>query len=251
MAHESSISRYTYKQLAFVAMILASSGCTRSFPTTYVPGEGIAAVSPAGSQTIAIAQFEDKRSFAQRRDKNATSYIATQSPWMFGLTHKGKTYIPVNALVQDLFVSEFISAGLKAVASDVTSSDPAVLHEAARTNHTDYALGGQILAFEFVNDVGVWTVTSRRAVTMSITLVPATGDALLSNTMMSSSDAEGEGMGVMHTTNVEKLMNGTFKNVLNQVIAAVATKLALMPSDIDVKLTYGGRVMRFPATSLL
>lgn len=226
---------------------LALAGCTQSFPTSYQAGQGLTAVSPPRSQSIAIARFEDKRSFAQRNDPKAASYVGVQSPWMFGLTHKGKAYIPVSELVQDLFVTEFQAVGLKAVAADLTSADPGALQEAALAARTDYALGGQILVFEFANDAGVWTVTSRRSVTMTITLMPARGEAAFRNATITSSDAENEGMAVLHTTNVSKLMNGTFRNVLNQAIAAVAEKLAMLPSRIEVRVAGSGRAHRFRA----
>ncbi|HYC51536.1 MAG TPA: hypothetical protein VEB19_10550 [Gemmatimonadaceae bacterium] len=230
--------------ILLAVLVPLANGCTRSFPTSYVAGQGVSAVTPPRAQSIAIARFEDKRSLAQRRDKNAQGFIATQSPWMFGLTHRGRKFVPVNVLIQDVFVTEFTTAGLNASPVDVESSDPSALQDAAKAAQKDFVLGGQIVAFEFVNDAGMWTVTSRRSVTLAITLLPATGDAALTNTMVTNSDAENEGMGVLHTTNIDKLMNGNFKNVVNQVIGAVATKLAMLPMDIDVRLTVVGRTYR-------
>jgi hypothetical protein len=86
----------------------------------------------------------------------------------------------------------------------------------------------------------VWTVTSRRAVTLEINLLQARSGDLVLDTTISQLDRQGEGMGVRHSTNVDRLMNTVFRQVVTQVIEQVAAKLALDPHDVHVRLVLAG-----------
>ena len=98
--------------------------------------------------------------------------------------------------------------------------------------------------FEIINEVGFWTVTSRRAATLEITLVQVSGGSVLLDTTVSQLQRENKGMGVMHSTNVDRLMNTVFRQVVTQVIEQVAAKLALDPGDVHVQLALGPRCPR-------
>ncbi len=207
--------------LAMLVSLVAFSGCTRSLHMTYNPAayrlpqsDGLRAVA------LGVAKLEDRRAWIDRTEPQSLAYVMQQGSWKFGLTHQGKEYVPVQDLVQAILVDEFKRAGLEQVTAipEVLTKDAVpAMRTAAEQQRLGYVLGGRIHIFEIVNEVGVWTVTSRRAV------------------------SSGEGMGVMHSTNVDRLMNTVFRQVVTSVVEQVAAKLALAPRDVRVRLVWAGR----------
>jgi hypothetical protein len=221
------------------------SGCTRSLEMTYSP----AAYRLPQSDTLrgvalGVAKFEDRRAWIDRTEPQSLAYIMQQGSWKFGLTHQGKEYIPVQDLVQSIFVDEFKRAGLEQVTviPEVLTKDVApAMRAAAEQQRLGYVLGGRIHVFEIVNEVGFWTVTSRRAVTLEIHLLQAGSSALALDTTVSQLDRQGEGMGVRHSTNVDRLMNTVFRQVVTSVVEQVAAKLAMEPGDVRVRFVFADR----------
>ncbi len=207
--------------LAMLVSLVAFSGCTRSLHMTYNPAayrlpqrDGLRAVA------LGVAKLEDRRAWIDRTEPQSLAYVMQQGSWKFGLTHQGKEYVPVQDLVQAILIDEFKRAGLEQVTAipEVLTKDAVpAMRTAAEQQRLGYVLGGRIHIFEIVNEVGVWTVTSRRAV------------------------SSGEGMGVMHSTNVDRLMNTVFRQVVTSVVEQVAAKLALEPRDVRVRLVWAGR----------
>jgi hypothetical protein len=46
---------------------------------------------------------------------------------------------------------------------------------------------------------------------------------------VTETDRRGEGLGVLHSTNVDRLMNTVFRQVVTQVVEQVAAKLPSIP----------------------
>lgn len=130
------------------------------------------------------------------------------------------------------------AAGFKVKNIDLipSSQDRQTLMNISNNESVDYILGGEILSFEFANDAGVWTVTSRQTVTLSLNLISADGNVVFSNSTFSDSNSENEGMGVLHSTNIDKLVNKVFKNVLVKVFKEISTDLALDINKININV---------------
>lgn len=234
--------------LVAAAASLANSACTRSFEYVYKSDmQRLPAADKLAKISVGVAKFEDKRSWIQVDSNKAQSFIAQQGTWKFGLTHKGKDFTPVNEIVQDLFVSEFNNAGIRAkpIAQVLAKRNTSDIRSAGVKSGVNYVLGGEILVFEFVNETGMWTVSARRAVTISASLHHVVSDNVVVDGNFSESQRENEGMGVLHTTNVEKLMNGVLKTVIKQVIEQTAAKVALSPADVKLELFYGEKTYTF------
>ena len=231
--------------VVLVGLAVALSGCTRSLEMTYSPAAyRLSQADGLRSVALGVAKFEDRRAWIDRTEPQSLGYIMQQGSWKFGLTYQGKEYIPVQDLVQAIFVDEFKRAGLEqvtAIPAVLTKDAPPAMRAAAEQNRLGYVLGGRIHVFEIVNEVGFWTVTSRRAVTLEIHLLQAASGGLVLDTTVSQLDRQGEGMGVRHSTNVDRLMNTVFRQVVTEVVEQVAAKLALDPRDVQVRLVFADR----------
>lgn len=215
-------------------VITASSGCTRSLDVTYqADAERLSNAATLQKFSLGVAKFEDKRAWVEEGNPKSESYVALQGPWKFGLTYKGIDYTPVKDILQDLLVQELTKAGFKAKALNMVLSkaNSNIIKELSREDATDYIIGGQLLSFEFVNEQGIWTVTSRRNVTLNMNLFKADNPEAIVDTIITENDREGEGIGVLHSTNIEKLMNRVFKKVAQQVIQKTVDKIALSQSQ--------------------
>ncbi len=218
-----------------IVALLVLAGCTRSLEFTYKPSATpVKAFQKAGGMAIGVAKFEDKRSWVDTSDEKGQSYIAQQGPWKFGLTHDGKEFVPVNDLIQSLFVTELRQAGFQAKPLPGLPTR-AQLRQVGQQAGTQYVLGGEIHVFEFVNEEKAFTVTSRRSVTLAVTVVQVQDGRPIIDSNYNELNREGEGMGVMHTTNVDKLMHGPFKIVIQKVIGELAQKLEVAQEDITVR----------------
>jgi hypothetical protein len=234
----------TYRLIP-VAALVAFAGCTRSIEVTY--NDDITPVSAAAhAPTIGITKLVDMRSWVDPKDAKSLSFVAQQGTWKFGMTYEGKEFIPVNDFIQQVMVEDFGKQGWQSTAVDQTvTSDAAALAKVCKDSHTDYALGGKIETFEFVNETGFVTVTSRRAVSLVITVAKADGTAVLNQADFTQNDREGEGMGVLHSTNVDKLVNVAFKKVITDVLANVHQKTALDVREVRVQYANGDLIKRF------
>lgn len=228
--------------------LMLAAGCTRSIE--YVYQSEMKPLSDAGKLsgvTVGIAKFDDKRSWLEPGNEKSASFIAQQGTWKFGLDHKGQNFAPVARIVQDIFVDEFGRAGIKAKAIDevVSKKNQNVAKSVGEKSGVDYVIGGEITVFEFVNETGVWTVTARQSVILSVLLQSARDSRVLMDENFAESNRKNEGVGVAHTTNVEKLMNGAFKTVVQNVIERTASKLALGPEQVRVKVAYDAKVYEY------
>ena len=212
-----------------LVVVTMSSGCTRSLDVAYQADTArLSNATTLEKFSLGVAKFEDKRAWVDVGNPKSESFVALQGPWKFGLTYKETEYMPVKDILQDLLVQELTKAGFKAKALDkvLSKSNSSTVKELSRDNATDYILGGQLLSFEFVNEEGMWTVTSRRSATLNMNLFKADNTEAVIDTVITETDREGEGMGVMHSTNVEKLMNRVFKKVAQQVIQKASDKIS-------------------------
>jgi hypothetical protein len=221
-----------------LVVLLVLTGCTRSLEFTYKPSATpVKAAQKAGAMSFGVAKFEDKRSWVDVSDSKGQSFVAQQGPWKFGLTHDGKEFVPVNELIQSLFVTELRRAGFqtKPLAGIGSKTSLKQLRDLGQQSGAQYALGGEILVFEFVNEDKGFTVTSRRSVTLTLTVVRIADGQPIVDSTFSELNREGEGMGVLHTTNVDKLLHGPFKIVIDKVIGELAQKLEVARGDIAVR----------------
>lgn len=224
---------------------VALSGCTRALQADY--RAGLEVPKTATVDTLGIARFVDDRAWVSGEDSKSASFIALQGPWKFGISPDGKTYQPVAEFIQGITVAEFKSAGVNATAlKEKAPTDAAQMAELARKAGTTHVLGGRILAFEFVNETGMWTVDSRRSVSLALTLTSAARGPVFENKLLTENDRENEGMGVLHSTNVDKLVNGVFKKVLTQVVLQVSQTLVLDVRSVTVT-TEDGTQLAFAA----
>ena len=99
------------------------------------------------------------------------------------------------------------------------------------------------MTFEFENETGVLTVTSRRSVTLALTLSGKNGSKLVDNQLFSENDRENEGLGVLHSTNADKLLNRAFKKVVGDVLTKVRPYLAA-DGGVNVSVTLNGVPVR-------
>jgi len=213
------------KMFLIMVVLTVLCGCTRSFEAHYKQGMQPIVVKKqqdGNIPNVGIAKFEDKRSFIRASDKKSSAYVATQSPWQFGLTYNNRQFIPVADFLQDVFISEFNNAGLKA-------------SKAGTEENFNYVLSGQIINFEFANDAGMWRVTSRRTVTVVLDLKRADSSTVFAGQLFNETDTENEGMGVLHTTNVDKLVNTVLKKVIVNVTNKVAESLAINATDVIIR----------------
>lgn len=225
--------------------LLAVGGCTRSFDYVYNSDvQRLGNADKLASVSIGVATFQDRRPWIEPGKAKSESFIAQQGPWKFGLSHNGQSYTPVNKIVQEIFIREFNNGGLKAkpIAQIVSKENRADIRNLGSQNGVDYVLGGEITVFEFVNETGAWTVTSRQSVSLSLILQSVRGDSTLVDETFAENARKNEGMAVLHETNVEKLMNGAFRSVVRKVVEQVATKLAMDARDIRIQLTADGRI---------
>jgi hypothetical protein len=173
-----------------------------------------------------------------RTEPQSLGYVMQQGPWRFGLTYKGQEFVPVGDLVQVLFIDEFGRAGVetKAIAQVLTKDSVSAMRAAGEQAGVGYVLGGRVLVFEIVNEDKFWTIVSRRSVTLEISVVHVTSGAAILDTTVAQTDRRDEGMGIRHSTNVDRLMNTVFRQVVTQVVEQVAAKLAVDPRDVNVRV---------------
>lgn len=214
--------------LVMALAALAMGGCTRSLEVKYSGGfDDAATVKAVAAKKIAILPFSDERAWVDKGDERTRSYVATAGVWKFGLTFDNQEYFPVSDLLQTLFVAEFNAAGYDAVAGKAPAADGG------------YTLSGRIVNFEFANETGFVTVTSRRAVTLALSLTDPAGKTVLGDQLFSENDRENEGMGVLHSTNADKLMNRTLKKVVTDVLVRLKPQLNAR-GDMLFRVTVNG-----------
>ena len=221
--------------------LLASTGCTRSITLKYNPGVSLNKAVKSSSARLGIARFEDKRAWVKPNDSESESFISSAGPWKFGLGYKGKEYMPVNELVQELFVEEFQRGGLNAQPLDNHGEfDEDALRQLGQERQLEYVLSGKILSFEFANDTGMVTVDSRRTVTLALDILRVDGKTPSTSQLFTETMNENEGMGVLHSTNVDKLVNDVFKKVLGQVILKVSDQMAVDANNVALRVRING-----------
>jgi len=220
-------------------MTLASVGCTRSYDAKYVPAMvPLAQADQLRAVRLGIGKFQDARSSVKADEPETAAHVAQQGPWRFGLTHNGREMTPVADLVQALFVEEFGRAGIRSSAlPEVLTKDalPA-MRTAGEKASVDHVLGGRIVVFEWANEDKFWYIRSRRSVALEIYLLRVAESSLLLDTVATGTDEKDEGMGVLHTTNIDRLLNRVFRLVVFKVVEEVAQKLAMDPRDIHVRV---------------
>ncbi len=206
-----------------ILAIMMLGGCTRALVATYEPGVELEKNGISGEK-IAVYQFEDSRSWVDLNDEKSKSFIGKQGSWKFGLKYENIEFHPVSLILQDVFIKDFREIGVDAYKGEGSSSP-------------SYSLKGKILNFDFENETGLWTVTSRRHVSLALTLTDMEGNALFDNELFNEVSRENEGMGVMHSTNVDKLMKEALKNVVVSVINRTNTELSYLGlKNISVSL---------------
>jgi hypothetical protein len=217
-----------FKQLTITmlsAVLLLTAGCTRALEVKYRPGfaedDGLKAKA---KERVAIVVFKDERAWVDKADARTLSFVAKQGSWKFGLEYEGVDYVPVSTVIQALFVEDFKAAGYEAFAAKEAAPGA-------------YSISGRIMVFEFENEIGFVTVTARRSVSLALTISGKDGEKLAEDFLFTENDREGEGMGVMHSTNLDKLLHGPFKKVVAQVLNKLQAKVVESgPTELRVTL---------------
>jgi hypothetical protein len=226
--------------LIVLAIVIPLAGCTRSLEMTYNPAlYRLPQADRWKGKALGVAKLEDRRSLIDRTEPESLGYVMQQGAWRFGLTYQGREYVPVADLIQALFVDEFGRAGVetKAIPEVLTKDNVSAMRAAGDQAGVAYVLGGRVLVFEIVNEDKFWTIVSRRSVTLEISVVQVqTGESMLDITV-AQTDRRDEGMGIRHSTNVDRLLNTVFRLVVTQVVEQVAAKLALDPRDVNVRVS--------------
>ncbi|HYO56157.1 hypothetical protein [Archangium sp.] len=245
------MNRFGLLGVALLSLV-ASTGCTRSITLTYKPGISLNKAVKSSPAQIGVVRFEDKRAWVKPGDRETESFIASQDPWKFGLGYKGKEYIPVNELVQQLFVEEFKRGGFNVQALDNHGKfDEDALQQLGKERQLDYVLSGKILSFEFANDAGLVTVDSRRTVALSLDILRVDGKTPTTSQLFTETMNENEGLGVLHSTNADKLVNDVFKKVLGQVILKVSNQLEVDAKNVALQVRIDGVEHPVLASALL
>lgn len=241
----TSRSRWPALPVVLMAATLgALAGCAQSLPMSYNPA--LYRLTQADSLRgilLGVAKLEDRRATLERSEPQSLSYVLRQGAYRFGMTYQGREFTPVSDVVHGLFLDEFQRAGVevKPIPDILTKDAVPAMRAAGEKAGVAYVLGGRILVFEIVNQPGMWTIESRRSITLEINLLRVTTGDLALDTTVSQNDARNEGMGILHTTNVDRLMNNAFRQVVVQVVEQVAAKLAVDPREIGVRIVVDPR----------
>jgi hypothetical protein len=213
------------------AAAVLTTGCTRSLEVKYNPGFAASAgLKAQAKERVAIVNLTDARSWVDKSDEQTKAYFAKSGAWKFGLTYEGKEFVPVATVVQSLFVADFKSAGFDAFAAKEITPGA-------------YSISGKIMVFEFENEAGAFTVTARRSVSLALTITGKDGTKLVEDSLFTENDREGEGMGVLHSTNLDKLLHGPFKKVVGQVITKLQAKL-VASGPVEIHVSVNGQPVR-------
>lgn len=187
---------------------------------------------------LGVAMFEDRREGVSPTDPETRAYIARRGAWRFGLTYKGKDFVPVADLVQSIFVEEFVHAGIDTIAIPQVLGKGAgpAMRAAGEQAGVGYVLGGYVNVFEFALYDQFWYIESARSVVLEIQLVRVRDGESLLDTAASATDRGSEGMATTIPSNVDQLLNRAFRLVIYQVVDQVAAKLAMNPRNIEVHI---------------
>jgi|SRR6185369_5426727 len=207
------------------------SGCTHSIEVSYKADAARLANATALEQvTVGVAKFEDKRAWVEAGEPKTESFVSQAGIHKFGLTYLEKDYFPVKDLIQDVLIKELTLAGIKAKALDLVLSKSSARGAADLGKDAgDYQVGGQILAFDFNNQPGMITVTSRRTAIVNLNLYRRGETQPCLDQAISEMDTKDYVMGVTHSVNVENLVNEVFRKVAHQMVQRTAEKIAAQP----------------------
>jgi len=229
---------------SWLGVILLGAGCTRALEVSYnADVQRLTQADALAGIPVGVAKFEDKRAWVDQSDPRTLSYVGQAGPWRLGMDYKGKEYVPVRDVVQDVLVESFNKAGLsaKTIEQILAKKDGPAFRQVGEQGGFRYVLGGEILVFEWANEKGVFTVTSRRAVTLQLLMVRVSDENPVLDMVVNDSERQDEGLGVLHSTNQDRLMNTVFKQVVQKVITEVAAKLALHPRDVHITVASAPR----------
>lgn len=239
-------------------MILLITGCLSKRSITVNYNEDMPRLNNAGTLTnvsLGIAKFEDKRTINNPIDPGSESYVADlisghkKIPVNIGLTYEGREYIPVNDLIQNIFIKEFTNAGINAkpIAEVIPKQNFSQISTLKENYKFDYIIGGQILGFGFacIETAKFWTTQSDayRSVEIDIIIVKMNGEKVLINERFSETQHE---TGItFHTDSVDILMNVVLKKIVKQVIQEAAAKMAINYRDVSWKIVLNGKNFYF------
>ena len=240
------MSAHMYRSLSLTMILFAAlgAGCTRSFEAKYLPGmPRLQQADQFRGLRVGIATFDDRRPSVNAAEPETRGYVAKLGVWRFGLTYKGKEFVPVEDLVQSLFVEEFGRAGIDAspIPKVLGKGMSEAMRVAGEQTGVSHVLGGNVNVFEFVNYDKFWYIESARSVVLEIQLVRVRDGELVLDSSAAATDRGSEGMMVTHSSNIDQLMNRVFRLVVYQVVDQVAAKLAMDPRDIDVRIAIVSR----------
>jgi hypothetical protein len=205
------------------------SGCTHTVDVVYqASASRLPNAQALESVTVGVAKFEDKRAWVEAGDPKTESFISHAGVHKFGLNYLNKDWVPVKDLIQDALIKELTNAGIKAKALDVVLSKTSLKGTSELgTDVGDLQIGGQILAFDYVLQPGMWTVTARRTTILDLNLYRKGEAKPFHDQSISEMDTQEYGMATSHSVNAYNLVNEIFRKVAHQIVQQTADRLAL------------------------
>jgi choline dehydrogenase-like flavoprotein len=225
--------------LGMVLLAVVGAGCTRTYEAKYQAGmPRLDQAEQLRGLRLGIATFDDRRATVEASEPQTRGYVAKQGPWRFGMTYKGRNYIPVAELAQAIFVEEFQRAGIEAnaIPQVLGKGAAAAMRAAGDQAGTSHVLGGNVNVFEFENHDQFWYIESVRSVVLEIELVRVRDGESVLDTSVAATDRGNEGAISPHSSNVDQLMNRVFRLVVYQVVDKVVAKLAMELGRVDVRV---------------
>jgi hypothetical protein len=82
-------------------------------------------------------------------------------------------------------------------------------------------------------------------VALSLTLLKADGRQIFADRSFDAQESENEGMGVLHTTDVDKLLNKVLKTAVKKVIQGVSDGISGSIARVELRVIDGEHVVSY------
>ena len=204
------------------------SGCMHTVDVAYqVSATRLPNAQELENVTVGVAKFEDKRAWVEAGDPKTESFISQAGAHKFGLNYLNKDWVPVKDLIQDVLIKELTNAGIKAKALDVVLSKTSAKGASELGADAGYLqIGGQILAFDYTLQPGMWTVTARRTAILDLNLYRKGETKPFHDQPISEMDTQEYGMATSHPVNAYNLVNELLRKIAHQIVQQTADRLA-------------------------
>jgi hypothetical protein len=186
-------------------IIIFIGGCTHALPTEYKDGIVLNNSNNLNGIKIAVYEFKDIRAIVDINNKDSYSFVSNQGMHHFGLKYKGLSLSKISFIVQDILIRELKKLGADAFKGEKTSTQAHIIK-------------GEIINFEFDNEVGFSDVIATRHISINLSMNNSNGEELFSNRLINKLERVNEGMISHHEHNLHRLMNKVLKDVNEEII---------------------------------